>query len=80
MTRNFGQRRCRYCGKWGGDYGVHSQPCISVEERQALIAFREENGIRWRSKLRDSWTRGEPILQELRNVVGPSGLDRILKK
>jgi hypothetical protein len=77
--RNFSQRRCRYCGSHGGDYGRHGGQCISPEELESLKAWIDQNGRTWRSKLRDAWTREEPVLRELRNKVGPSGLDVIRK-
>lgn len=75
--RGFGQRRCSYCGKHGGDYGRHTGPCLAPETLAALKAFVADNGVRWRAKLREAWTRGEPVLQEVRNMVGPTGLDRL---
>jgi hypothetical protein len=73
--RNFGQRKCRYCGSHGGDFGRHNSPCLSPEELAALKEYVKTNGRTWRSKLREAWTRDEPILREVRNRVGPSKLD-----
>ena len=77
--RNFGQRICRYCGKRGGDRGVHPGECISLNERKALLSYIAENGRNWRSKLRKEWMCGSESLRELRNTVGPTRLDYIRK-
>jgi hypothetical protein len=45
----------------------------------ALRSWIDSHGRTWRSQLRDAWTREELVLRELRNRVGPSGLDRIRK-
>jgi hypothetical protein len=53
---------------------------IPQEIMSALAAWKRENGPRWKSKLRDAWTSGEMLsceLQQARNLVGPSGLDKI---
>lgn len=75
--RNFRQRRCRYCGSHGGDFGRHQSPCLSPAELDALKDFVRVNGRTWRSKLREAWLNEEPILREVRNRVGPSGLKRL---
>lgn len=55
--------------------------CISAEELAALTEYAAKHGLRWRAALRREWMTesGSPLptLRELRNRVGPSGLDRI---
>lgn len=77
MTRNFRQRRCRYCDKHGGDYGQHSGACLPPEVLLELYEYAQANGSRWRSRLREEWFQGGDVLRYLRNAVGPSRLHRI---
>ena len=79
MVRNFGQRRCRYCGSRGGDFGRHFDPCLTRGEVQALVAYADKHGTRWRAALRAAWARGDDVLPELRRRVDPAELNLILK-
>ena len=46
-----------------------------------LESFAETYGKRWRAELRGQWNRGEdandPSSRTTRNILGPSGLNRI---
>lgn len=77
MSRNFAQRRCRYCNKLGGDFGRHPGPCLPTEVLQELATYAAENGQRWRAKLREEWLQGGDALRYLRNAVGPANLHKI---
>lgn len=77
MTRNFAQRRCRYCDTRGGDFGRHAGTCLPPEELAALARYAAENGPRWRAKLREHWFQGGTELRYLRNAVGPARLHKI---
>lgn len=51
-----------------------------VEMQRALEAWAKEHGRRWKAALREAWLRGDDLgadLQRARNVLGPSGLDRV---
>ncbi|TWU18019.1 hypothetical protein [Allorhodopirellula heiligendammensis] len=50
---------------------------LSAEEREKLQHFVAVNGRSWKSKLRDCWMRGDWVLRETRNTIGPSGLSRL---
>jgi hypothetical protein len=59
-------------------------PTLSPELLDRLRRFAEGNGRTWRAKLREVWLRGDEarypdshLLRQLRNAVGPSGLDRV---
>lgn len=77
MSRNHGQRRCRYCRAHGGDYGRHPGNCLPPEELKALAAYAAEHGKQWRAKLRLHWFHGGDHLRYLRNAVGPAQLHKI---
>lgn len=71
---SFGQCKCRWCGKRYGDCKV------TDEMRLAIIIFAANNGRTWRNQLNDAWARGDDVgaaLQQVRNVVGPTGLLKI---
>ena len=57
---------------------------LTEEQCVRLREFAAEHGRRWRSVLRELWMSGcdvaEPrghLLRQVRNTVGPSGLDKI---
>lgn len=71
---SYGQCECRWCGRRHGDCSV------TIEMRLALRRFARGNGRTWKKKLRDAWMEGAdlgPELQMVRNIIGPTGLDRI---
>lgn len=46
----------------------------------ALQAYADANGARWKMKLVTAWMNGEymtPELQQARNVLGPTGLYKL---
>lgn len=47
--------------------------------RVALKKYISNNGRTWKSKLRHAWERAETegALQQLRNTLGPSWLDKV---
>jgi len=57
---------------------------LTADQLRAVIAYARENGPRWKSALRSDWysasarIRGEvsPELQQIRNSLGPSWLNR----
>jgi hypothetical protein len=57
---------------------------MTDEQRDQLKQFAAQHGRNWKSKLRELWMRGadanEPsghLLRQVRNQVGPSGLDKV---
>lgn len=73
---NFGQCNCLWCGRRAGD----PECPATLPMREAIRDWAAKHGTRWKSKLTDAWTRGDdlgPELQQVRNVIGPSGLKRI---
>ena len=63
-------------------------PCsVSLDVRAALVAFAREEGRTWKARLRLLWDEGNEVvmhgqttggfLRQARNIIGPSGLDRI---
>ena len=57
---------------------------MTNEQRDRLQQFRDEHGRNWKDKLRMLWMRGadtrEPdghLLRQIRNTVGPSGLEKV---
>lgn len=52
---------------------------VSQEIIDELRSFANEHGRSWRSKLRRLWDAGGDtgLLRQARNVIGPSGLDKI---
>ena len=73
-----GQCACRWCGKYRH---YHIAECsVSQSMRSALAAFAAAEGRTWKRKLNDLWqTANVPNaeLQQVRNIIGPSGLLRI---
>jgi hypothetical protein len=55
---------------------------LTEEQRQAVRAFAGQQGRQWKAALRQMWEGGNywgtatnvPVLQQLRNTIGPSGL------
>lgn len=45
----------------------------------AIVRFANDNGRTWKSKLRALWISGrdEGGLRNARNMIGPSGLDKV---
>jgi ribosomal protein L37E len=79
--RNWAQTNCRRCG-----HNVRHFPdgkCgVTDEMRDALKRYAEANGVRWKSKLSWGWMTNDPeacvpLLIQVRNVIGPSGLYKI---
>lgn len=71
----FGQCRCLWCHS-----PFRSPGCpVDDEVRIAVKAFAHKHGRTWKSALRKLWTSGkdEGPLRQARNMIGPSGLDRI---
>ena len=56
-------------------------PEIPADVLSRLRDFRQQHGPQWRSKLRLVWLAGrdgnDHLLRQARNLIGPSGLDRI---
>ncbi len=57
---------------------------LNQEQLNRLRAFAKQHGRTWKSKLRTLWMRGadanEPdghLLRQVRNRVGPSGLEKV---
>lgn len=52
---------------------------LDDEAWTALQAYAAEHGRYWKSKLRELWMTGQDSgpLRRVRNIVGPSGLDRV---
>jgi hypothetical protein len=53
---------------------------VPDEVLERLRRFRDENGVRWKSKLRALWTSGEDsgLLRQARNYIGPARIDKIV--
>jgi hypothetical protein len=51
---------------------------LNAEQRDALRDFSKANGRTWRQILLTMWERGtddrEPLLRQIRNSIGPTGL------
>lgn len=80
--RNWAQRNCHRCGYniTHPEMVVPGGRCpVSDEAWEALKVFARENGRTWRAKLRGLWASGrdEGQLRILRNVLGPSQLDKV---
>jgi hypothetical protein len=74
LKSKFIQCECRWCGKRYGDCQV------TMEMRDAIAKYAQENGRTWKRKLSDEWTAGHnigPVLQQVRNILGPSQLYKI---
>ena len=57
---------------------------LTNEQLSALIRFKETHGRHWKSELRTLWATGKDekhtdaaLLRQVRNEIGPHGLDRI---
>lgn len=57
---------------------------LTPEQHQALLNFARRTGRNWRAALRRLWELGVdwkqeegPYLRQIRNLVGPSGLDKL---
>ena len=58
---------------------------LTTEERTAVKRFAEQQGRQWKACLRQMWELGSywgsdtnvPVLQSLRNRIGPSGLAKV---
>jgi len=54
---------------------------IPPEVIRRVKEYKEVNGRNWKAKLRALWSSGNdvdsPLLRQARNLIGPSGLDRI---
>jgi len=75
--RNAGQCKCLWCGQ----HRHHCRPCrMPTHLRLALRTYAAAHGRTWRSQLLEQWRRGEESdlqLRRIRNLLGPSGLQRI---
>lgn len=51
-------------------------PALTPEQREAIEAFAEQNGVNWRETLGDGWRNAAfpGALQEIRNHFGPTWL------
>ena len=76
MVRNYGQRKCKWCGNYGGGHDCRRPGCLPQDCRDALLRFKRENGYRWKSKLRVCWEASNypgfediaALLQQARNT------------
>lgn len=57
---------------------------ITDEQRDRLRQFKDEHGRNWKDKLRLLWMKGTDtaesgghLLRQVRNTVGPSGLEKV---
>ena len=74
----YGQCMCRWCSQYVN--GATPECPMTQEMREALRDFAKQYGRSWKTELRNAWMRGVDVgsaLQQVRNVIGPSGLDRI---
>jgi hypothetical protein len=60
-----------------------SKVSLTAEQQSALVAFATRHGRNWKSALRRLWDTGRddrepdgPLLRQVRNTLGPSGLVR----
>lgn len=74
----------RPCCLWCGQTGKAGEAClVSGEVRARLAGYANQNGRCWKSKLRILWaaglcgSKGDTELRIARNIIGPTGLDRI---
>jgi hypothetical protein len=84
VTRNSGQMYCKRC--WRPRHGGATQCPVTFAIEKALQKFRDENGPNWKSKLLAIWEQAcgsvtdldeRSLLQQARNVIGPSRLYKI---
>ncbi len=80
--RNYRQRLCPGCAQYCPCDAAGRVCPVDDEMRAALSAFKAENGLRWKAALRELWLQGKDdgALRRVRNVVGPSRLDKIKVK
>lgn len=78
------QECCQWCGR---PMMVMTDPSfedcsVHDELRERIARFASENGRTWKAKLRQLWTSGkdEGLLRQARNIIGPSGIDRITSR
>lgn len=69
--------KCLWCGR-KRDEGFECP--VDTTMREQIEDFVQENGPQWKSKLTELWMQGEPILQNVRNVLGPTGIHKISRK
>lgn len=67
---------CPWCGR-GSVACPTKGECISDAEKAELIQFVRDNGVQWRSVLRNQWGGGSIVLRQVRNIVGPSQLSKV---
>jgi hypothetical protein len=73
---------CPRCGQMRVHHpnGYYECP-VPREVTEALRQFRDDNGRRWKSKLRELWMQGADaddfLLRQARNMIGPTRLDKI---
>ena len=86
MPRNYGQRLCPRCAQHCPCHYAGRVCPITDEIRAALKAYAVENGPRWKAKLCAEWERAcsgvsdidvRALLQQARNILGPSRLYKI---
>ena len=61
---------------------------LTEDQRKAVLAYAAEKGGRWKARLRDDWSMADariggessPELQQVRNQLGPSWLNRTTLK
>ena len=74
-------QNCPTCGRMRVYHPEGYYKCpVRKEVIEALKAFKRKNGRFWKRDLRELWMQGAEIsqeLQEARNVIGPSRIDRI---
>lgn len=86
ITRIYGRtapriQLCETCGRMRVHHARGLYSCdVPPEVTSALRSFKASNGARWKSKLRDLWESGQnndELLQQARNIIGPTRLDKI---
>ena len=54
---------------------------LSVDDLAELRTFTDKEGRTWKAKLRQLWLENgdvdNPALRRVRNIIGPSGLDKV---
>ena len=68
--------KCSWCNQVRSD----TECPVDITTREQIEDFIQENGPQWKSKLINMWMLGEPVLQNVRNILGPSGIHKISKK
>lgn len=61
-----------------------SNTTLTPEQHDALLAFAAEHGPRWKAALRSMWVTGRDssqpngaYLRQVRNSIGPRGLEKL---